>query len=196
VSPVSNHPVSDADLLQAVSRFRDLIRTWHVSPCTMATTSSLDVGAVTRALHATNFALWHAEDDARRCGAVDREVAGAKRRIDELNVRRNASIETLDTLLLTLVVPDRDREPLLHTETPATIVDRLSVLALRIVHAQDAAWCAERVAVLDEQYRDLSRGLETYLGRIAAGQLAFKVYRQFKSDGRGYRCAAVAMPAV
>src|SRR5579884_1767036 len=49
--------------------------------------------------HRANFELWHIEDEARRPGATDAEIADAKRRIDLTNQRRNDLVEELDNLL-------------------------------------------------------------------------------------------------
>ncbi|MGI8334422.1 DUF4254 domain-containing protein [Actinomadura scrupuli] len=76
--------------------------------------------------------------------------------------------------------------------TPGTIVDRLSVLDLRILHTHRAEQApkdrAARLAVLEEQHADLLDGLDTFLTRIRLGQARFKRYRQFKSPGQRSYC--------
>ena len=106
-------------------------------------------------------------------------MARRKRRIDDLNARRNAAIEDIDVTLLDRV--NLNQSAPLYTETPGTIVDRLSVLALRIVHTNRTEQSSARLAVLEEQYADLFGGLEQLLTRIQAGEVRFKLYRQFKS---------------
>jgi ADP-heptose:LPS heptosyltransferase len=166
------------DLLGAVRQFRDMALSWH--DATPAAASEGDgLAAKAGRLHALNFDLWHHEDAVRRAGIDDGEVVRRKRRIDDLNARRNAAIEDLDVTLL-------DRTELnqlapLHTETPGTIVDRLSVLALRILHTNRTEPSDARLAVLDEQHADLLDGLEQILARLQSGELRFKLYRQFKS---------------
>jgi ADP-heptose:LPS heptosyltransferase len=166
------------DLLGAVRQFRDVALSWH--DATPAAASEGDgIAAKALRLHALNFDLWHHEDAVRRAGIDDGEVARRKRRIDDLNARRNAAIEDLDATLL-------DRAELnqlapLHTETPGTIVDRLSVMALRILHTNRTERSNARLAVLDEQHADLLDGLNQFLARLQSGELRFKLYRQFKS---------------
>ncbi len=188
---------ASADLLCAVRQFHDVTRAWHRSPSAHppATVETTDgIAPKTLELHAMNFALWHHEDAARRPDADDPEVAGRKRCIDDLNARRNAAIEALDAMLLERLSPSDCQVTLQHTETPGTIVDRLSVLALRIVHAHDARWPSARLEILDEQYHDLFVGLDGYLARLQLGEARFKLYRQFKSDGLQDRCTFLATP--
>ncbi|MBO0677353.1 DUF4254 domain-containing protein [Mycolicibacterium sp. S2-37] len=181
-----NHAV--AELLWAVRRFRDMVDAWHLDAPVLAGAPS-GVSSKALELHSMNFRLWHLEDAARLPGVDDHGLARLKRGIDDLNGRRNACTEALDAMLLDRLGPFDGRALLHHTETPGTIVDRLSILALRLVHARDAQRPADHLAVLDEQYRDLAAGLDGYLARLCAGQAAFKLYRQFKSDGQRDPCA-------
>lgn len=173
------------DLLSAVRQFYDVAMLWHCEePADSSATGSIATKVL--ALHGLNFALWHHEDAVRRPGADDHEVARTKRRIDDVNARRNAAIEDIDVTLLDRVDPNPNAP--LHTETPGTMVDRLSVLALRIVHTKRADPPTARLAVLDEQYDDLFSGLEQFLAHVQAGEVRFKLYRQFKSAGQRSYC--------
>ena len=180
------HDPPGTDLLSAVGRFHDTALTWHhEEPATEPDGDS--VAAKVLQLHAMNFHLWHQEDAVRRLGVSDHEVADRKRRIDDLNARRNSVIEDIDATLLARLNPDGGAP--LSTETPGTIVDRLSVLALRILHTHRAARPAGHLTVLEEQYDDLSRGLEQFLTRMRNGEIRFKLYRQFKSAKPRSYCA-------
>jgi len=145
------------DLLNAVHQFYDTALSWHCTDPVAACTDEC-IAAQALRLHAMNFGLWHHEDAVRRPGVGDREVARRKRAIDDLNARRNAAIENIDATRLEWFDPDRSAP--LHTETPAMIVDRLSVLTLRILHTSSTEWHGSRLAVLEEQYDDLIAGLE------------------------------------
>jgi ADP-heptose:LPS heptosyltransferase len=173
------------DLLPAVRQFYDVARLWHRDEPDDASAS----GSITERalhLHALNFALWHHEDAIRRPGVDDHEVARRKRCIDDLNGRRNAAIEDIDATLLESVDLNPNAPP--HTETPATIVDRLSVLALRILHTNRTEQPSARLEVLEEQYDNLFGGLEQLLTRMQAGEIGFKLYRQFKSAPQRSYC--------
>lgn len=71
------------------------------------------------------------------------------------------------------------------------IIDRLSILALKVYHMREQteridaspehlAKCRERLAVLQRQREDLTRILQHFLGELAQGTRAFRVYFQFK----------------
>ncbi len=165
-------------------QFYDLALSWHrKEPETSWEGEAIAVMSLR--LHAINFALWHHEDAVRRPDADDREVARRKRTIDDLNARRNETIEDIDVTLLDRFPPNPTAR--LHTETPGTIVDRLSVLALRILHTDDRF--GPRHRVLEEQYDDLLGGLDQLLTGIRGGEARFKLYRQFKAEGQRSYCA-------
>lgn len=176
------------NLLAATRLFTDLASGWHRNVPAGPDAGSDPVGtfaAKALDLHATNFRLWHQEDAVRRSGIGDAEVSRRKRSIDALNAGRNAAIEDIDSSLLDQVNPAQTAT--LHTETPGAIIDRLSVLALRIVHTNGGDRSDERLAILKEQYDDLFCGLEQFFDRMQRGEIRFKRYRQFKSaDDRNH----------
>jgi hypothetical protein len=175
----------NAALLCAVGEFYDIAQLWH-SEGPADSPAGGGIAAQVLHLHALNFALWHHEDAVRRPGADDHEVAGRKRRIDDLNARRNAAIENIDVTLLDQV--ELNSSAPLCTETPGILVDRLSVLTLRVLHTNGAEQSSARLAVLSEQYGDLFSGLEGLLVRMQSGEITFKVYRQFKSAPQRSYC--------
>jgi hypothetical protein len=143
--------------------------------------------------HRANFDLWHIEDEARVPGASDREVAAVKRRIDQTNQRRNDLMEELDRMLLDVLaargLPNPDAA--LHSESPGLIVDRLSILALKIYHTREEAQRPnapeghgernrERLAILEQQRADLADCLDSFWRETLSGTRGFKLYRQMK----------------
>ena len=140
--------------------------------------------------HRANFDLWHEEDRARDVEATPEEIAQVKRAIDRLNQQRNDLVERIDAMLLAAVEEQNPAAPL-HSETPGLIVDRLSILSLKIYHtgeeaqretASEAHRCRNqsRLAVLAEQRDDLAQCLNELWQQIVAGQRRFKLYRQMK----------------
>ncbi len=144
--------------------------------------------------HQRNYLLWHQEDAARTPEADDATIAAVKRSIDALNQQRNDAIEQLDDFLVrkmeTWGARPRPRARL-NTETPGSVIDRLSILALRIYHMEEQAnrvdadeahrgRCAAKLAILREQHKDLAQSFVELLADISAGRRRLKVYRQFK----------------
>lgn len=154
--------------------------------------------------HRCNSLLWAEEDLARRTQVSDAEIAANKRAIDGYNQARNDATERVDELLLLalgLVDPasarsDAPRSTVhaasrLNSETAGSMIDRLSILALKIdaMRAQtqrrdvDDAHrerSAARLQRLLEQRADLTACLDTLLADCREGRAHFKVYRQFK----------------
>ena len=145
-------------------------------------------------LQAHNFELWHEEDKARDPSARAQEIVGFKRNIDGFNQQRNDTIEGLDELLLRQLAErgvNSAADCPLHSETPGSIIDRLSILALRIFHMKEESLredaeeshrekCRERLKVLAEQELDLSTCLQALVEELCSGRKQFKIYRQMK----------------
>jgi Protein of unknown function (DUF4254) len=168
-----------------------LTELWHESSLVK---ESLDDWMSRVALqHRANFDLWHIEDEARTPGASDADLADVKRRIDTTNQRRNDLAEDLDRALLAWLgqreLPNPDAA--LNSESPGLIIDRLSILALKIYHTREEAQRAEgppghaernrgRLAILEEQRSDLADCLDGLWRDTMAGARRFKLYRQLK----------------
>jgi Protein of unknown function (DUF4254) len=160
----TSHPATESDWLNAVAR-----------------------------QHRANFDLWHIEDEARVPGASDADLASVKHRIDHTNQRRNDLAEQLDRALLGWLdargLPNQEAP--LHSESPGLIVDRLSILALKIYHTREEAERRDapagheernrqRLSILEEQRSDLAGCLDALWRQTVAGTRRFKLYRQMK----------------
>lgn len=145
-----------------------------------------------KANHASNAELWREEDKARRTDVADGEIVRCKRSIDGLNQRRNDAVEALDDAILAelnqLGVEPRGR---LSSETAGAMVDRLSILSLKIHHmrlqtqrpdagAEHVGRCADKLATLIRQRDDLATCLDRLLAEARCGAAHFRTYRQFK----------------
>jgi hypothetical protein len=168
------------------------IHDWHRQP-SMAASDSLDWLAAVERQHRANFDLWHIEDEARAPGATDAQLADVKRRVDRTNQRRNDLAEQLDRYLLNWLAAKRLPNPAapLHSESPGLMIDRLSILALKIYHTREETDRAdasadhiarnrERLAILEIQRADLAGCLDDLWQETLAGTRGFKLYRQLK----------------
>lgn len=179
--------------LPAIAALHDhATRLWHGDDAApLATGSALEAAVL--AQHRANYELWHIEDAARRPGIDDSELAATKHAIDRVNQRRNDLAESCDALLLDMLaahgLPHPDAE--LHSESPGLMIDRLSILALKLFHTHEELTRPgapaghgernrERLLILDEQRRDLLLALERLWSRVLRSERRFKVYRQLK----------------
>jgi hypothetical protein len=165
---------------------------WHSEPADHAV-AGIRLNAIALELAWRNYSLWHEEDKARRDDVDDSVIASVKRRIDRINQERNDCIEQLDSVILEYV--ERNRKPVAadetNSETPGSIVDRISIMSLKIWHmAEDAARTditadhqersVQRLAVLREQRDDLWQAVQRLLADYLTGHKRMKLYRQFK----------------
>src|SRR5439155_1272825 len=85
--------------------------------------------------HRCNCRLWKEEDQARRRNVPDSAIAANKRNIDAFNQQRNDSIEKIDECLLAqLAEVELNAAVRLHSESAGSMIDRLSILALKVFH--------------------------------------------------------------
>lgn len=188
------------DVRRIVELHRQLVIDWHASPPPPGGWQAAGRDAPgtvydqIAAQHQYNFQLWHEEDQARCPQASDRQIAGVKRNIDRLNQQRNDGMEIIDEwiedqLTAQRVVPLAGAR--LHSETPGSIIDRLSILALRIYHLaeqrdQAAATpplrgeLAQKLAVGQLQRDDLASALAELLEDLRAGRKRHRTFRQMK----------------
>jgi hypothetical protein len=176
-----------------VSLHDQMTESWHIDSKTVDATPPADWLSAVARHHRANFDLWHIEDEARAPGATDKELAGVKRRVDHTNQRRNDLAEELDRTLLDWLETRALPNPVapLNSESPGLIIDRLSILALKIYHTRKEAGRAdapaghasrnrERLAILEEQRADLARCLDALWFETLTGTRRFKLYRQLK----------------
>jgi hypothetical protein len=143
--------------------------------------------------HYANCDLWHLEDGAREPDADDARIAATKRGIDKTNQLRNDLVEQLDEALLEFLAPHDLPNSLekQQSETPGMIIDRLSILELKIYHTREEIHRTDappghsdrnlhRLDILETQHADLCRCLDELWSEVMAGTRYFKVYRQLK----------------
>jgi hypothetical protein len=135
---------------------------------------------------------WHLEDIIRKPEIPATEGIAIKRRIDKSNQDRTDTVERIDDYFLAVfrhVVPLPQAR--MNSETPAWLLDRMSILLLKIYHmkeqterkdasADHIAKCKLKLNVLTEQKNDMRMAFDELLEDITSGMRKFKVYRQMK----------------
>ncbi|MBE7199222.1 MAG: DUF4254 domain-containing protein [Parafilimonas terrae] len=141
--------------------------------------------------HLNNMRLWAEEDLARRRQAPDSAIAANKRAIDGYNQARNDATERMDDLI-TAALNERMRDGARqNSETPGSIIDRMSIASLKIFHMRaqvsradvDTAHreaCTARWQRLSRQRAILATCLDELLADCRRGAARFGVYRQYK----------------
>ena len=142
--------------------------------------------------HKCNTLLWDEEDKARCNDVADTEIVACKRNIDRYNQKRNDAVEAIDEALLSILDCGRHADNArLNSETAGAMIDRLSILSLKIFHmreqtlrmdvdAQHIAACEAKLQRLIMQRQDLGFCLDSLINDAYAGRAYFKIYRQFK----------------
>ena len=135
---------------------------------------------------------WAYEDIIRDPNIDPVAALKLKRKIDASNQDRTDTVEFIDSYFLETyknVHPKPTAK--INSESPAWVIDRLSILALKIYHMQletvreDASEahkqsCQVKLNTLLEQRTDLSTAIDDLLEDIANGDKYMKVYKQMK----------------
>ncbi len=140
--------------------------------------------------HAFNFQLWHEEDKARREDCGFEYIYQAKRAIDGFNQQRNNMIEAIDDYLVSHYQPAVENVSF-NSETPGMMIDRLSILSLKLFHMAEQLQrddvelphllqCKSKVVVIKLQQQHLQNALQELMQDVIAGHRSFRVYKQFK----------------
>ena len=135
---------------------------------------------------------WHFEDIIRLPEINPTEAVQLKRRIDKSNQDRTDRVEKIDDVFLDEfkhVTPKAGTR--INSETPAWLLDRMSILLLKVFHmkeqterkdadAEHKAKCQLKLNILLEQRVDMKTAFDELMEDIGSGNRRFKVYRQMK----------------
>lgn len=135
---------------------------------------------------------WHLEDIIRLPEINPIKALQIKRRIDKSNQDRTDRVEQMDDYFL---FQFKDLTPKstakINSETPAWLLDRMSILMLKIYHMKEQtdrkdastehiAKCQTKLNVLMEQKTDMQMAFDQLMEDIQTGDRKMKVYRQMK----------------
>ena len=184
--------MQELDLIQLAETFDRCIAFWHTDSASY-TDAPVVLNPIALELAYRNYELWHEEDKARRTDVPDSVIAQVKRNIDRFNQQRNDLIEKLDEAILAWVQSGVEMDPNLpiNSETPGSIVDRISILSLKTFHMHEDTLRDDvsdehrerskgRLAILRIQRADLETALGLLINDYLSGKKQMKLYRQFK----------------
>ncbi|HPF36475.1 MAG TPA: DUF4254 domain-containing protein [Candidatus Krumholzibacteria bacterium] len=178
-----------------------VIDRWHAREATIGSwedalaqvrPENRDWAGFSELLQLINTFQWHEEDKSRVHDAGDEVLASVKRIIDASNARRVKTIEVLDAVIWKILqaggLPVADAP--LNSESPGSIIDRITILALKLYHIREELSTAggtsaeedlhARMESISEQMDDLALCLDQLLTDIVAGRRRIKLYRQVK----------------
>lgn len=135
---------------------------------------------------------WHLEDIIRKTDIDPAVGILLKRRIDKSNQERTDLVEKVDDYFLEQfrgIVPKPGSR--MNSETPAWLLDRMSILMLKIYHMREQTErkdvgadhiekCQIKLNILLEQKNDMRQAFDELIEDIQQGNRKFKVYRQMK----------------
>lgn len=141
--------------------------------------------------HFFNTCLWNEEDLARRKTVSDSEIASNKRAIDKFNQSRNDFIEKIDDYIFENISLYSSEISKQNSETPGAMIDRLSILSLKIFHMSiqtkrtdvlenHILLCSNKLNILKIQRDDLCKCFDEFMQDCIKGRRFFKQYKQFK----------------
>ncbi len=180
------------NLKKIIALFDNYVELWHKNNEISFSHNNIFVNQALEIL-CSNYKLWHLEDLARDINADDKIIADVKRKIDRENQNRNDNIEKLDILIYNhlnennIIATTDD----FNSETPGSIIDRITILSLKIYHMdeqtkrEDASKehiekCIEKLEILKQQRSDLVIAFEKLIKDILSGKKKHKIYFQFK----------------
>ena len=118
--------------------------------------------------HVANSKIWRLENSVRSAGA---SAAVLTRERQEINSERNNLVYEINSAVFQQhELWLRQAKGELYAESPGSIVDRMSILRLKIFHGMDAT----------EELDDLGMCLDQLLQGVKTGQKYFKLYRPLK----------------
>jgi hypothetical protein len=135
---------------------------------------------------------WHLEDLIRDPKINPTQALVLKRRIDKSNQDRTDMVERIDDYFLEIFKPVKwQAGARQNSETPAWLLDRMSILLLKIYHMQEQVErkdadpvhiekCQTKLDILMEQKTDMQLCFDELMDDLQKGIRKMKVYRQMK----------------
>ncbi|AOM78575.1 DUF4254 domain-containing protein [Pedobacter steynii] len=176
--------------------FQDAINDYHIhNNIDQPIQNSYKIGTIEHLLYLKcwiDTVQWHMEDVVRNPEINPVEGLQWKRRIDASNQERTDVVEYIDSFFLEEfkdITPSATAK--INSESPAWVIDRLSILALKVYHMHEESQrsdaseehkqnCTDKLNILLNQQTDLSASLDDLIADIKSGAKYMKVYKQMK----------------
>ena len=134
---------------------------------------------------------WHMEDLIRNPSIDPVEGMTLKRRIDQSNQVRTDTVEKIDDSFWMKFKDNGDNTSTWNTESPGWVLDKLSILCLKIYHMKEQTLrtdideihietCTGKLQVLVQQQEDLTISYNDLIIDYENGVKVMKLYRQMK----------------
>lgn len=137
-----------------------------------------------------NKTLWDLEDSARQSELGDSHVANTKKNIDTNNQKRNDLIREIDVLLYKLFDVSRGERGSFYCESPGMIIDRLSIIFIKLSAVQKLVSLIEEVdlkteylekeRILMSQIENIGNFLDLYTERLLKKEVFFEIQQAVK----------------
>ena len=135
---------------------------------------------------------WHLEDIIRNPKIEPENLVSIKRKIDASNQDRTDTVELIDEFLFnSLKNVNLESNARLNSETPAWLLDRISILQLKIYHFQEQLSRKEinlihresvnyKLSILKIQESDLENCYNELMDDLRDGKKYMRLYKQMK----------------
>jgi len=184
------------DAKQANDIFKESIKNYHkTDDINFQIQNPYSPDTINNLLYLKNWidtVQWHLEDEIRSPHISSSELVNIKRRIDKSNQDRTDIVEKIDDWLLEEFKNIKPKENArMNSETPAWLLDRMSILQLKIYHFKEQTERKEaseehilkankKLEILLDQQKDLIQCFDELIDDFKKGEKFMKVYRQMK----------------
>jgi hypothetical protein len=138
----------------------------------------------------TNQKLWNLEDSARMIELGSEHVSVAKQEIDKNNQIRNNLMREMDAEIEKKIGVSSGPQEQFYSESPGMIIDRLSILFIKLSVIRDLLLVIEEND-LQKEYREkekiiltqidhVGNFLDSYFGKLARKEVFFEIQQPVK----------------
>ena len=137
-----------------------------------------------------NKTLWDLEDSARLSELGERYVANVKKNIDVYNQQRNDLIREIDTGLHKFLNVSRGAKESFYSESPGMIIDRLSIIFIKLSVVQKIIAVVEeddlrleyleKEKILTGQIENIGNFFDLYIERLLKKDVFFEIQQPVK----------------